>query len=439
VARVKPNLCSAISGRLGGIEFAMAREGIVVKRRKPPRQLNHVKQVEARTVFHQRVADWHAMTPEAMLEWTAYANTHPVTNRLGETRYLSGYNWFLKNRDTEDGILLPLGITPPLTNLQAIVVENTMYEFAMDFPAGCEDNTDVEVMFFRYPFGCDPEWDFGGGTQFIYLTKATIADLDYAHLTALGVVFEANEQYLMRTFIHRPRHYWSNNADLVFTCQPEVLYSFHFKMDDNLPTTLVLNDWAGNAEIFIGPNPNTEDHHVAGVHDGALHFNGASDHIDLTPAFYESYLDVDQPFTLAIWYRPDAPMGVAWQHFLSSYVFNEPHVRFAMRNNESFIYCLSLYLGFKHDVAYHWTEVNNNAWRHFAVVRNGTNVRMFRNGIKALDETHEGYQGAMFKSGNVLSIGSQRGVTLWAKGAADDVYLFNYALTDAEVAALAVP
>ena len=439
MARVKPNLCSAISGRLGGIEFAMAREGIVVKRRKPPRPFDSVKQIEAATVFARRVSDWHQMTPEAMLQWTAFANTHPVRNRLGETRYLSGYNWFLKGMDSEDGILLPYGITPPLTNLQAIVYEDGPYTFLMVFPAGCEDETDVQVIFFRYPFGCDPDWDFGGGTQNIYLTKATIADLDFAHLAALGVVFVAGEQYLMRTFIHRPRHYWSILADLIFTCQTTVHHSFHLPMDDDAANTLVLNDWAGNYQEFEGNNPNTEDHHVAGVHGGALHFDGASDHIDLTPALYESYLDDDQDFTLCLWWKPDTPVGTSFKHFLSNYSLLKRYISFLIKAAESRI-LLQWYEGnTNYTVTASWTEDNVSIWQHWAVVRNGSNIRCFKNGIYKTGGTSIHYTTALTDPATQLSIGCSNGGSNWAKGAADDVYLFNRALSDAEVADLAVP
>jgi hypothetical protein len=439
VARVKPNLCSAISGRLGGIEFAMAREGIVVKRRKPPRQLNHVKQVEARTVFHQRVADWHAMTPEAMLEWTAWANTHPVTNRLGETRYLSGYNWFLKGRDSEDGILLPLGITPPVTNLQAIVVEGVEDVFLFDFPAGCEDETVVTVCFFEYPYELNFDWPSATAAWMLEYTKATIGDLDYAHLSALGVLFHAGHNYEIRIWIQRPRYFISNFARQVFPCVPAQQWAWHLAMDDDAPDTDVADDWMHYAQTFEGNNPNTEDHHVAGVHDGALHFDGATDHIDLTPESYEGYLDVNQPFTLAIWWKPDAPMPAAYKEFLGNYSFFKPGISFSIKNNSSRLHVQIYDGGVPYTITALWAEADNNAWRHFALVRNGTNLRTFRNGILNTDDTSVHFVGACFEAGTPLSIGAQRGVTAWAAGAADDVYLFNRALSDAEVADLAVP
>jgi hypothetical protein len=439
MARVKPNLFSAVSGRLGAVEFAMTRGGIVAKHRKPPRQLNHPKQVEARTVFARRVSDWHQMTPEAMLEWTAWANTHPVVNRLGRTIYLSGYNWFLKCLGSEDGILLPYGITPPVTNLQAVVVEDALYAFTMDFPAGCEDETIVWVCFLEYPYELNFDWTSATAAWYLQYTKATIGDLDYAHLTAAGVEFHAGHDYEIRIWIQRPRYFSSDYARLVFPCVPAQPWAMHLTMDDNTDTPVVLDEWMHYAQTFEGLSPNTDDHHVAGVHDGALHFDGVTDHIDLTPESYESYLDVDQPFTIAMWWKPDVPMGHGIQYFLGGRTSGFAGVYFQIRDTDSFVACTFLYLGTNYAVSYNWVIPEPGDWIHYALVRNGTNVRMFRNGVKALDETLEGYQGAAFTEGNPMSIGCRIGTDLWAAGACDDVYLFDHALSDAEVAALAVP
>jgi hypothetical protein len=439
MARVKPKLCSAISGTVDGVEFAMTRQGIVAKHRKPPRGLNRPKQYEARTVLARRISDWHDMTPEAMVEWSAFAATHPVTNRLGRTIYLTGYNWFLKQRGTDDEILLPFGITPPVTNLQAIVVENTQAEFAMDFPVGCEDETIVYVFFTVYPYDLNVAWPNAEIASSLQYTKATIADLDYAHLSALGIEFHAGYEYEMRIWIQRPRYYSSNFASLRFTCRPEIQYAFHLPMDDNTDNTLVLNDWAYNYQEFAGATPNTEDHHVAGVHGGALHFDGVGDHIELTPALYESYMDTDQPFTLAIWWKPDAPMPVSIRDFLSNFALVTPSIRFSIRDDESQVFITWLWGGSKYYTSVTWPEDDVSEWRHFAVVRNGRNVRVFRNGVKNYDASNDGFQGRPWVDGNPFSIGARQASSDFAAGAADDVYLFDYALTDDEVAELAVP
>jgi hypothetical protein len=210
-------------------------------------------------------------------------------------------------------------------------------------------------------------------------------------------------------------------------------------MDDDAATPVVVDAFGNYDQTFEGANPNTEDHAVAGVHDGALHFDGVGDHIALSEASYESYLDVDQPFTLAIWWKPDTPIGSGWDDFLSSYALVTPGVRFAIKNTQSQIFVTFLLSGTRYYNSMLWDESDVSIWQHYAIVRNGTNLRIFKNGVKDLDVTNNGYRGAMFNDGTPLSIGAQRGVTSFAQGAADDVYLFNRALSDAEVAALAVP
>jgi hypothetical protein len=95
MASIKLSLLSAISGRIESTEYAMTRNGVVGKHRKPPRRLDRPKQIEARTVFGRRISDWHTMTTAAKTEWNAYAATHPVTNRLGQAKCITGFNWFM--------------------------------------------------------------------------------------------------------------------------------------------------------------------------------------------------------------------------------------------------------------------------------------------------------------------------------------------------------
>ena len=438
MARAKPVLFSAVSGVAGGVEFAMAKEGMVLKRRKPPRPWDSPAQIAAMTLFYKRVADWQAMTPEAMLEWTAYANTHPAKNRLGKVIYLTGYQLFMKLRGTEDGILLPFGAAPAPTFGTLTCYVGGPYNIEIVWPPEAEDDWCVWLM-----LGCS-YWDITKPPNYVWRSagsylKASCPSNFYDAFTALGFAFTLNQSIGIAANITAPRYFPGPAYVSGFQVIELPQWAWHLTMDDDAPDTNVVDAYGHYNQVFEGTNPNTEDHHVAGVHNGALHFDGSTSRINLSEASYHDYMDTGQPFTLCIWWKPDTPIGNTYKDFLSSYALTTPSIRFAIKNSESQIFVTWLYGGTRYYTSVSWAETDTNEWRHFALVRNGTNVRMFKDGVKNYDASNAGFQGRPWVTGTPLSIGCQRGVTYFANGAADDVYLFNEALSDAEVAALAVP
>jgi len=438
MARIKPNLFSAISGRIGGIEFATTSGGIVAKRKKPPRPFDSLAQIAAATVFYRRVSDWQAMTPSAMLEWTAYANTHPATNRLGMPIYLTGYDWFMKGRGSDDGILLPLGAAPSPTFGTLTCHVGGPYTIEILWPPEAQDDW---IVWLR--LGC-AQWDSSKQPHYVWLNagsyvKAACPTNFFAAFTALGFAFTLNQSIGIAASITAPRYFpgpeYVSGFGVIGTHQ-EV---WHLAMDDDAPDTAVVDAYENFDQVFEGANPNTEDHHVSGVHGGALHFGGSYDHISLSEASYHDYMDIGQNFTLCLWWKPDIPFLGTYNDFLSSYGTAEPGLRFAISATESMMLWSFLYGESRYEASCVWTESESSTWQHWALVRNGQNVRTFRNGIKNYDASSVGYQGRPWVAGKPLSIGCRRGVSHFSKGAADDVYLFNRALSDAEVAALAVP
>lgn len=438
MASIKLSLLSAISGRIESAEYAMTRNGVVAKHRKPPRRLDRPKQIEARTVFARRISDWHTMTDAAKTEWNAYASSHPVTNRLGQSKYITGFNWFLKLRDTDDGILLPFGTAPPLTLGPPQVWFGGPYTFPITWPPESTDDWSARIWFTHIETKIPGTW-VGVAVYAGEYTKANIADLNYATLTALGITLFEGEYYLMRAYAVAPRYFPGMSTFAYFQVLPALLYSFWLKMDDNAPTTTVLDNYTNHDQTFEGTDPNTEDHHVAGVHDGALHFNGTDNKIVLTTASYQDYMDDDQPFTIAIWWKPDAPVSATYKDFLSSAAIGEAGIQFKIKNNKSQIYVVCKWDGSITATSFEWDEDDESIWQHWAFVRDDRTIRMYKNGIKALEVTSDFWQGKFYTVGRALSIGCQRGGYVYAAGAADDVRLFNSALSDAEVLALATP
>jgi hypothetical protein len=435
---MKPSIPAAISGRLVGIEFSCTKGGIVVKRRKPPRQMDSRREIEARTVFYRRANDWSAMTREAMLEWNAYAATHPVVNRLGQTRYLSGYNWFMKLRDTPDGILLPIGTLPSFTFGYPDVYDGGPYSFEINWCEGVTDDDVIKVWFgwlkpnYRTPI--PRVWWYGGA-----YTKAGIAALNYETLTALGIGFHDDEQYVMTGYIWRTRYFCSAHSMILFTTTSHNIW--WLAMDDAKTNPIVHDSMYLFPQTFLDPtgDPDTIAHAGPGVHDGALYFDGLDDQIQLTSTSYEPYLDTGKDFTLCLWWKPTLPISPSYRFFLSNGALFTQSIEFGIRQNSSIILFCFLYNSTKWYTSVAWPESNVSIWQHYAVVRVGTNLKVYKNGIIGMDADNVNIQGKLWKTGNPLSIGCQTGITYFAAGAADDVRLYDIGLSAAQVAALAVP
>jgi len=73
----------------------------------------------------------------------------------------------------------------------------------------------------------------------------------------------------------------------------------HFKMNDNLATTAVINDVGTNG--VLGGGDNTDDLSVAGKINTALNFNGSDDHVDIADDDIYSPTDM----SISLWMKAD--------------------------------------------------------------------------------------------------------------------------------------
>ena len=416
----------------------MTRNGIVAKKQKPPRRLDRTRQIEARTVFARRIADWHTMTDAAKTQWNAYAATHPVVNRLGHSRYITGFNWFMKLRDTDEGILLPTETAPPAVWYLIKLYEDGPYYIEITWPA---EATDEWTLMLSYTEMHDFDQSTGqlNFRNICTITKADEPDNWFTLLDSLGIVFLVGHHYGFGAVLRGPRLWPSQRVLGSAQVETEALLAFHLTMNDDAATPIVTDYYGHYYQTFEGTNPNTEDHSVAGVHGNALHFDGATSKIVLTSASYHSYLAEGQPFTLAMWWKPDTPIGASYKEFISNGDAAHAYLYFGIRNTNSIINVRALWGGNLYSDNHQWAETDTGEWRHFAIVRNGTNLKLFKDGVCGHDVTAAQWQGAFFDATVPYSIGCRAGSSAFADGAADDVHLYNRALSDAEVLVLATP
>jgi hypothetical protein len=123
-------LVDGVRGRTGGIIFSANSAGPFVRRFNPPIYKNTAAQVARRSVFSSWGGYWSDLSPSQRNDWNTYAadGAQALTNSLGNTYYLNGWQWFvscnsnlaLVNRSPiSDAPVLPV---PPNCLIENLVV-----------------------------------------------------------------------------------------------------------------------------------------------------------------------------------------------------------------------------------------------------------------------------------------------------------------------------
>ena len=134
MALCKPSLLANVSGKLSGCEFAITRNGCVLKHQKPPRQFSTLHAEQSRAAWNHRASLWHTLDVDEVRAWEVWAANHPTTNRLGETIYLNAYQSFMSQLlDTTNTFSIPdvtyppQGITEAFWSFQAFIYQGGPY------------------------------------------------------------------------------------------------------------------------------------------------------------------------------------------------------------------------------------------------------------------------------------------------------------------------
>ena len=93
---------AAISGKLGGAVFASNKGGAYMRAFTKPTNPKTSYQEDARDSLAQYSNEWRVLTDEERESWAAWAATHPIVDRLGASRNLTGSQAYVKinaNRD----------------------------------------------------------------------------------------------------------------------------------------------------------------------------------------------------------------------------------------------------------------------------------------------------------------------------------------------------
>lgn len=106
---------SEIRGSIGGTTFSRSRYGATARNRSIPVQPNSTRQLAARQVFASLLEAWNGLDADQRTNWNTYAANVAMTNRLGETMYLSGQNHFIRSNAIRQQALLGIIEDAPTT------------------------------------------------------------------------------------------------------------------------------------------------------------------------------------------------------------------------------------------------------------------------------------------------------------------------------------
>jgi hypothetical protein len=84
------SLAGAVSGSLGNDVFSHNRGGAYVRRRVIPTKVENDYTTQVRNNLTACSRAWGALTPEKQAAWNTWAQSHPITDRLGQKQVLFG-------------------------------------------------------------------------------------------------------------------------------------------------------------------------------------------------------------------------------------------------------------------------------------------------------------------------------------------------------------
>lgn len=98
MALFKSQILTQASGSVGGTTFAHAKGGMYMRARSMPVNPNTPQQGLARAALTAAVGRWSSvLSPTQRAGWDLYAANVAVTNRLGDSVFLSGQNMYVRS------------------------------------------------------------------------------------------------------------------------------------------------------------------------------------------------------------------------------------------------------------------------------------------------------------------------------------------------------
>jgi hypothetical protein len=122
------SLAGAVSGALGNDVFSRGRHGAYLRKRVIPTKTVNIYTLKVRNILSICSRAWGLLSPEQQASWNTWAQSHPITDRLGQKQVLFGAGCYTQLNSRllyagDTAISVPPATSPPgpLTTLTAVV------------------------------------------------------------------------------------------------------------------------------------------------------------------------------------------------------------------------------------------------------------------------------------------------------------------------------
>jgi hypothetical protein len=202
-----------VSGRVGGVEFALNGGRQIIRKAKGKRSRVSERTYVARGIQAAGIKEWESFTDAQRLAWEVVARDKPVPDRFGIARVRTGRELFLTiPHDHRFGVPANWQVEPPskfiVLSADPAIVSLTTTVFSVQFQAaGPASQWVASAWYARFTKSYKRQhrnWFKGGLVGFNKFTS----DADFtSSMAALDVVFLSGEQVaIMVEFWHKD--YW---------------------------------------------------------------------------------------------------------------------------------------------------------------------------------------------------------------------------------------
>ena len=142
---------TGLTGSVGGWTFQRTRAGNIVRTKPRPPISPTTEQTAAQAVFFGLIQSFQALTPGQKLAWDAFAVANPKVNRFGQSKQLTGQNWFTSINAARGRLaLIQLSVPPALLLPPAITSFNLVVDAVKIEVSGITPNTPADTALFIY-------------------------------------------------------------------------------------------------------------------------------------------------------------------------------------------------------------------------------------------------------------------------------------------------
>ena len=100
---IRMGMGTQLSGSVGGVVASHNKGGAYLRGRSVPTNPNSARQQTVRSAFAASAIGWAGLTVEQREAWEGYAALTAVTNRIGESITVSGFNMYVRANSFRGG------------------------------------------------------------------------------------------------------------------------------------------------------------------------------------------------------------------------------------------------------------------------------------------------------------------------------------------------